>query len=293
MVTYDPKEWFRLIFRFHKSDTFRRLLPTMLLLGFTTALVCYFEKQFFGSGIPTLTLFHQISGFVISLVLVFRINTAYDRWWEGRKLWGSLVNNTRNLAIRLHAVIPPSELGTRETMSNMISNFPFCLKEFLRNSISADEIIFSNVITEDEFTRVNHKPNYMARQINQELVALCSRNVKTPNDFLVMSEHVGALTDIAGACERIRNTPIPYSYSIFIKKMIFLYIITMPVDFGLAMGYWAIPVVMIMFYAFASLELISEEIEDPFGTDSNDLPLDDLSMKIRVNVNEILLGRES
>lgn len=108
----------------------------------------------------------------------------------------------------------------------------------------------------------------------------------------MLSENLNQLTDICGACERIKRTPIPYSYSIFIKKIIFLYIVTMPISFGLTIGYWAIPIVMIMFYAFASLEIISEEIEDPFGTDSNDLPTDELSVRIKENIREILLGDE-
>jgi putative membrane protein len=106
---------------------------------------------------------------------------------------------------------------------------------------------------------------------------------------MVLSENLGSLTDICGGCERIRSTPIPYSYSLFIKKVIFLYIITMPLTFGLTIGYWAVPVVIIMFYAFASLELLSEEIEDPFGTDANDLPTDDLSARIADNTRAILL----
>jgi putative membrane protein len=99
---------------------------------------------------------------------------------------------------------------------------------------------------------------------------------------------VNELTDICGACERIRTTPIPYSYSIFIKKVIFIYVITMPFTFGLSVGYWSIFIVMMMFYAFASMELISEEIEDPFGADDNDLPTDEIADRIRINTNEIL-----
>jgi putative membrane protein len=134
-----------------------------------------------------------------------------------------------------------------------------------------------------------HKPNFIARQLTTYALTLSKNHAQSSNDYLVLSENLNQLTDISGACERIRSTPIPYSYSIFIKKIIFLYIITMPVGFGLTIGYWAIPIVVIMFYAFASLELISEEIEDPFGTDSNDLPTDEISVKIKENVREILL----
>ena len=106
----------------------------------------------------------------------------------------------------------------------------------------------------------------------------------------MLSDNINQMVDICGGCERIRNTPIPYSYSLFIKKFMFLYIVTMPVTFGFSIGYWSVPIVMIMFYAFASLELLSEEIEDPFGTDANDLPTDEIAERIKLNVNEILLS---
>ncbi|MBL7931790.1 MAG: hypothetical protein JNL60_07810 [Bacteroidia bacterium] len=293
MITYNPKDWFKLIVHFHKSDTFRVLLPTMLLLGGVTFLCCYIEKQYLTIQVPALTIFHQISGFIISMVLVFRINTAYDRWWEGRKLWGSLVNTSRNLAIKLNALVDKEDLYTRSNLHELISNFPFALKEHLRNNASKKEDIkFNNVLQENNYSKVGHKPNYIARQLTNYVVDICGKTQKSPNDYLVLSDNLNQLTEISGACERIKNTPIPYSYSIFIKKMIFIYVVTMPVSFGLTIGYWAVPIVMIMFYAFASLELISEEIEDPFGTDSNDLPTDELSVKIKENVREILLGDE-
>ena len=289
MVTYNPKDWFKLIIQFHKSDTFRILFPTMLLLGIITGIICYIEKKYLTLNIPALTIFHQIAGFIISMVLVFRINTAYDRWWEGRKAWGALVNNARNLAIKLHALIPQTDLKTRTEIHTLISNFPFALKEHLRGNVTIEDIKFNSLLKEEVYKKVSHKPNYIVKQLTGACLEICKHNPNSQNDYLIVSENLNQLTDICGACERIRNTPIPYSYSIFIKKMIFLYIITMPVTFGLTIGYWAIPIVMIMFYAFASLELISEEIEDPFGTDSNDLPTDELSVKIKENVREILL----
>ena len=94
--------------------------------------------------------------------------------------------------------------------------------------------------------------------------------------------------DICGACERIKNTPIPYSYSGFIKKFIVLYIVTLPVGYVFNLGYLVIPVVIFVFYVLASLELIAEEIEDPFGKDSNDLPMERIAENIKKNVSQIL-----
>jgi putative membrane protein len=106
--------------------------------------------------------------------------------------------------------------------------------------------------------------------------------------LLMMNNEWQSLTDICGACERIKNTPIPYSYSTFIKKFIFFYVITMPFGFAITMGLFTIPVTVFMFYVLASLELIAEEIEDPFGLDSNDLPMQKIAENIRHNVEDII-----
>jgi putative membrane protein len=293
MITYNTRDWFNLITTFHKADTFRVLAPTMTVLGAITALVCFLTQQYWSSYHPSLTIFHQILGFVISMVLVFRINTAYDRWWEGRKLWGSLVNHSRILAIKFSTLIPADQVLLRKEVFALISSFPFVLKEHLRNNRTLDGVIESEYVSAKDLQKWEHQPNYMVSQLSNISRRVTSKYTASTNDYLILSETLFQFTEICGACERIKNTPIPYSYQNYIKKIIFLYIITMPLAFGLSIGYWSIPVVMIIFYAFTSLELISEEVEDPFGTDENDLPTDELSEKIRKSTKEILLGHEA
>lgn len=106
--------------------------------------------------------------------------------------------------------------------------------------------------------------------------------------MLILNEEFRTFTDVCGACERIKNTPIPYTYSVFIKKFIFLYVITLPLGWVYNLGYFIIPVVIFILYAFTSLEIIAEEIENPFGTDADDLPIDQICHNIRKHVSEIL-----
>ncbi len=291
MVTYNPKDWLKLILKFHKSDSLRRLAPALLLMGIFTALISYIEQTYLKNKLPnSLTLFHQIAGFVISLTLVFRINTAYDRWWEGRKAWGSLLNNCRNLVIKLNAIIDVNEVEKRKNIVFLVNNYAFVLKQHLRDNKSISLDGESDVINQSEFEKAMHKPNFIAAQLTKYIYTQCLQLKAVTNEVLLVNKNIDELTEICGACERIKNTPIPFSYSIFIKKIVFIYIITMPFTFGLTTGYWSVLIVIIMFYAFASLELISEEIEDPFGTDDNDLPLDEIAEKIKSNTNEILLN---
>jgi putative membrane protein len=108
------------------------------------------------------------------------------------------------------------------------------------------------------------------------------------DQLIVINTELNTLADVCGACERIKNTPIPMSYSSFIKKFIFIYVLTLPVGFVFSMGYFVIAAVPFIFYVMASLELIAESIEDPFGIDPDDLPIDKIGENIRKHVAEII-----
>lgn len=290
MVTYNPKDWFKLIFEFHKSDTFRRLIPLMILLGLITFAVVYLEIDFFHANLKSTTIFHQILGFVLSTLLVFRINSAYDRWWEGRKHWGALINNTRNLQIKIETLLPDGYGNEKLVLRRMITTFVFSLKNHLKGEQDSAEIVAFEGFDKKEFLEAKHKPNYMVKVISKHIYKLNRQGVLSDMHMLLFDEELRSFLDITGACERIKNTPIPYSYSLFLKKIIFIYIISMPIAFGVEFKYWSIPIVAFTFYAFASLELISEEIEDPFGDDANDLPTQEMSERIKANLEEITKG---
>lgn len=287
MVNYNPKDWFKLIFSVQKSDTIRMLMPAITGIGFFTFAICYVEIELFELKYKSTTLVHSLLGFVISLLLVFRTNTAYERWWEGRKLWGSLINNSRNLAIKLNVYIPAGEHETRERFRVLISNYAFALKEHLRNSKKTEELEEINVFRVKNLEHSKHIPNQIAALIFSELNQLSEKKIINDEKMILLNAEFSSLTDITGACERIKNTPIPYSYSMFLKKFIFIYVITMPFGFVTDFKYWTILVVIFVFYVLASLELIAEEIEDPFGKDANDLPTDDIAGRIKNNLREI------
>ena len=110
----------------------------------------------------------------------------------------------------------------------------------------------------------------------------------TGDQLIVLNGELSSFTDVCGACERIRNTPIPYSYSAFIKKFIFIYVMTLPFGYVFSLGYYVAPMVAFVFYVLASLELIAEEIEEPFGKDANDLPMHKMAENIQKNVNDLI-----
>lgn len=294
MISYNPKDWFTFIFRFHKADTFRQLFPMILAICGYAAGIAWLELEYWRlsdkSYVRNLPVMHSLLGFAISMLLVFRTNTAYDRWWEGRKLWGSLVNNSRNLAMKLDIILSPDQTATRTFFRKMIPAYAFALHNHLHKEKTRIELFD----TEDHkhlFDKIDHDkhiPNQLALLMYRHVQELYREKAISGEQLLFLNAELQSFTDICGACERIKNTPIPFSYSVFIKKFIFFYIMTLPFGYVFQLGYYIVPVVAFIFYVLASLELIAEEIEDPFGGDQNDVPTQLLAQNIQRHVAEII-----
>lgn len=292
MLSYNPKDWLSLPFRFHKSDTLRRLFPFIILVCLYSYGVAWLELEYWRLGdnskVKNVSIMHTLLGVVLSFLLVFRTNTAYERWWEGRKLWGQLVNNSRNFAMKLATLLQDQE-EERLFFRNLIPLFADTLKHHLRSEETRIELF--NDIPETTLQRIDmkkHLPNQIAAVMHHRIGELVRQKYITEVQALSLNQDLMTFTDVTGACERIKNTPIPYSYSVFIKKFILIYVATLPFGFVFSLGYFVVPIIGFIFYVLASLELIAEEIEEPFGGDENDLPLGRISTTIRSHINELI-----
>lgn len=285
MINYNPKDWFTFIFHIHKADTFRKLWPLMLSVAAFSGLITFVELNYIKLGesmyVKNVGMMHSLLGLVISLLLVFRTNTSYDRWWEGRKLLGALTNVSRNLAIKIKSLrLDESHL---EFFEYAIPKYAFALKEHLR-----EKQYFGKNSFLIEVDGGKHIPNQVAASLSLRVYDLLAEGLISQEQLLIISADIQQFTDICGGCERIKKTPIPFSYSTFIKKFIFVYVLTLPIGWVFSLGYFLIPIVPFILYVLASLELIAEEIEDPFGMDANDLPVDTICDNIEKHVGEIL-----
>ena len=287
MINYNPKSWVTLIFAFHRSDTFRILWKEIIYIGLFTLAIAFVEIHFFPDVVQLekLITVYSLIGFVISLLLVFRTNTAYDRWWEGRRKWGEVVNDTRNMAVKLSPLL--KEKSDRDFFARMISNFAVSMKEHLRLGIDIDELNLTPA-EKNELINRNHVPTAIVELMYRRLKLHREKGEISDIEFLSIDKNLNALLDSIGACERIKNTPIPFSYSLFIKKFIFIYVTTLPLAFVVQFGYFSALIATFVFYVLVSMEVLAEEIEDPFGTDDNDLPTDQLCERIDQVVQEVL-----
>jgi len=224
---------------------------------------------------------------VLSLLLVFRTNGACDRWWESRKLWCALVNNSRNMAMKLSAYLSDDDRTTRKQVAALIPFFAHALKRHLRDGRACFAL---DQADQPELASINeqqHVLNRVAARIAKKVNGLHQSGKIGGHQLLALNHEQMSFADICGACERIKNTPIPYFYSSFLEKFIFLYVLTMPLGLVFSLGYFVIPAVVFVFYVLASLELLAEEIEDPFDGDDIDLLNDKITDGITRHVNEI------
>lgn len=292
MKVYNAKDWLGFIFKIHKSDTVRKLWPSIILMGLLSWLVAYLELDYFdlsqNSALKNTSILHTVIGFVLSLLLVFRTNTAYDRWWEGRKMWGKLVNDSRNLSVKLNALLPEDDKVSRIYFANKIKLFAKVLHTHLTSESTKYMLDEEEHPEYEDYLKAQHPPTKIVGKMYVALQKLERERVLTPQDKIILNENLNGLLDVAGACERIKNTPIPIAYAVFIKKFIFVYVLTLPIGYVFTTGYFIVPLVMIIFYVLLSIELIAEEIEDPFNGGTDDLPTAKIAENIGKYVSNVL-----
>ena len=232
MITYNPKDWFTFVFRVHKTETLKRLWPLLLGVGTYSSAWAYIETVLFKdyksvSMVSNIGIIYSILGFTLSLFLVFRTNTAYDRWWEGRRLWGELTNAIRNLCIHLNATLPQTDVQRREYYQCLLSLFPTALRFHLQDRkipahfFSENPVHASIAMDINTIKKSRHQPQTIAKLFVAGLKTDIQHGLLTHADIEHFKVEINKLMDVCGGCERIKNTPIPFTYSVFIKKFIF------------------------------------------------------------------------
>lgn len=289
MRVYDTKHFLKILFSLHKSDTLKILFPSMIMVGLYSWGIEYLEVEYLHlnskSGISNVGMIHSLLGFVLSLLLVFRTNTAYDRWWEGRKLWGKLVNDSRNFAIKISSILE-NDRKDAEQIARYLKFFPHFLAKHL--SKDSTRLALDEDYSEIEQSIKNHGPNEIIILLTYKLNQLKKEGKISDVEMLYLDTQLSGFLEVCGGCERIKNTPIPYSYSSFVKKFIILYVMALPVAYVISIGLFMIPLTVFVYYVLMSLEIIAEEIEDPFNNDENDIPMETLAQNIERNVHQIM-----
>ena len=224
-----------------------------------------------------------VGAFALTFLIGFRNNAAYDRWWEGRKTWGILTNNSRNFCVKFVTWFQttPEE---RQECHRLLAGFAFALRDHLRDS--ADLLKLPGFASETD--RPKHVPAYLAKRIQQLLMSIGQERRQDPLALVIMDSHICSLLEVCGACERIRHTPLSTSYRALLRHGMFYYLALASVLTIWDLGPVALPAVILPAYFIIGIELAAESVEEPFGMLGDDLPLDSLCLSISRSTAEIL-----
>jgi putative membrane protein len=225
-----------------------------------------------------------INALILGVLLAFRNRTAYDRWWEGRRLWGQLVNDTRNLTWKLRGYLPAATVA-ESGVPAALAGFAEALKRHLREGVRLQEIPGF----EKDPANPEHVPLHLAGLVLTRLAAWHREGLIDGEVALILDVHARALLDVCGACERIRNTEHAPAYRTLLRVGIALNVLVSPWYTLAEGGYWGIPVLLLICFFLLGIEQIDTAIEDPFGTDPEDLDLDGCCRTIRQAVTSILI----
>ena len=281
--------WFGEVLIPRRPTVFKQIILSVLFLAAYATGVYVLNAKFFHFNFKPTSTLYSLLGIVLGLLLVFRTNTAYDRWWEGRKLWGGIVNVCRSSALAMNSYLPQGDVKNRIFFAKMIANYVYAMKEHLREGVHFNELTDAENNEVEQLKKKKHVPNMIMALMLDRVQLLFQEGVINAEQLHFLHSQFARFTDLIGGCERIRKTPIPISYSLHLKRFIAIYMCIIPFGFIHEMGVMMIPTVCIIFYAFVGIEIIGEEIEDPFGTDANDLPIQNICDTISDNVSEILI----
>lgn len=270
------------------------VLPQVIFFGFLSAAVCVASWAVEQEYEVTLGLAvgpYEIAGAALALLLILRTNAGYDRWWEARKLWGGIVNQSRNLVIMALAY-GPSDPGWRTRLVHWAAAFPHAARASLRGERGCPRL--EALLGAEAAARVvaaDHMPSCVAWALAGLLREARDRYGMDSFGFLQADRERALLIDHIGACERILKTPLPMVYVIKIRRFIVLFLLSLPFVLLHKIEYaWLIPVItMLVAYPLVSLDQISVELQNPFSAANlSHLPLDDISAAIERNLNGIL-----
>ncbi len=281
MIRYDPHVWRSTFFAVRGSMVRVIALRSLYVTAVATALtaVHFLVTPLSVAGVLGV---HGIVSTAVGLLLVFRTNASYDRWWEGRKLWGGIVNTCRNLARQavVHFSTTPDRL---EAVLRLTRAFPVASMHLLRNRQWSASELFS----EDDSTRAlarSHPPLAICTALSEQFKKAKVEGQVSDLVFLSLDADCHALVDAIGACERIHKTPLPFAYVVHLRRALVIYCASLPLALLSLFGWWNLLVVFLVSYILFGIDEIGVEIEDPFGFDENDLPLEQISEGIDRNV---------
>lgn len=284
MIVRDKPGLIRLFFIF-RGSVIERIYPQVLVVMALSALVVWghiYRPQLVPSvvGAP-----FALVGIALSVFLGFRNNACYDRWWEARKLWGHLVALSRDLARQ--SILLDELDGTHSVRNRLLRlNIAFAA-ELVRHLRGTEHYPAANVLSGDEsaaFSQAHNVPEHILQLMGETLARLRRNGRITDIEFTLFDRTISEMNAVLTACERLRNTPVPFGYTLLLHRTAYLFCFMLPFGFADVLGFATPFAAGVVAYTFFGLDSLSEELEEPFGTLPNDLPIAAIARNIEINL---------
>jgi ion channel-forming bestrophin family protein len=292
-MKFNRKSWFRILFSLNTS-ILSAVWEKSLFFSLWALIICFLN--YIGISLTEPALTSLIPTILLGLLLAFRTNTANERFWEGRKLWGMIVNTLRNLTWQIWInvkEVTPDDRQQKIAILQLLSVFAITTKNHLRGEGVNEEVKpFLSLSQYHHLQTSQHLPLQVATYLGQYLYEEYQRQNINHYQLTAMQQLINVLIDMVGGCERILKTPIPHSYNIHLQQLLFLYCLLLPFQSIESLQWGTIPFVAIVSYVLYGIEAIAIEIENPFGLDKNDLPLDQICQNIDQNIQDFILNQK-
>lgn len=279
MIIRDKSNSFALLFAWH-GTILPKVLPALAFVVLISTILVYLSSHHYFTFPAVPAIGFTVFGIILSIFLSFRNTACYDRWWEGRKLWGALIATSRHISRDSH-VLPEQQ---RQVLMYRVMLFTCLLRNRLRNQNQAIEFYKNKVALDDSiFDQLPHHINasqYVLEQIQKSQVLSLHQGEISDIIYQGLNQHIVALGNIQAGCDRILSTPLPYSYSVLLHRTVYCFCLILPFSLEASLGIWTPVIVSLIAYLFLGLDALSAQLEEPFGLQENDLPLDAITRLI-------------
>ncbi|SDC27157.1 bestrophin family protein [Acinetobacter boissieri] len=273
MIIRDKNNIIQLLFSW-RGTILPKVIPELIVLMLISSLAVYLSDHHHINVPQVPALGFTVFGIILSIFLGFRNNASYDRWWEGRKLWGALIATTRHIDRDSQVLSTPR----RERMLHHLMVFTNVLRDRLRQQTADLEqylqrIALSTEAVNDLKDHIN-APQYMLSLMQKELFEAYKAGEISDILYTHLNTHIIELGSVQAGCDRIAGTPLPYAYAVLLNRAVYSFCFLLPFSLGTVLGIWTPVLVCLLAYMFLGLDKLGAEIEEPFGKQDNDLPLD-------------------
>jgi ion channel-forming bestrophin family protein len=288
MIVRPKTNWWTMLF-WWRGSMMKQMLPQLSIVAVLSVIAVRTEGTLFKHKVPLNATPFTLVGVALALFLGFRNSSAYDRWWEGRRLWGALVNTMRTLTRQVLTMTPDTDGDARDKRAflDLLVAFTYAMRDQLRGDSFARSAELLPPALAEEVDRARYKPLIILRAMGEWVTARQHEGAFGEVTMTAIDHNLVELSNILGGCERIASTPVPLGYSVMIHRVVYFYCALLP--FGLVDAIeWMTPaVVMVMAYSFIALDSLASELEMPFGRNENGLALDAIALNIELSIREM------